>query len=386
LSPLTVHSSQYAVAWLTLLAMPGLGPVRLQALLDSLGSAPAILHAPDQAWRAAGLPPSVIAGRHSADQARVEAAIAWLEADPRHHLVALDDPDYPPLLKELRDAPPVLFAVGDVSLLDQPQLAMVGSRHPTTGGREHARAFSQHLSRCGIIITSGIAQGVDAEAHVGALRAGGPTIAVMGTGPDIVYPRAHRQLAADIVDRGGLLLSEYLPGTGPQRENFPRRNRIISGLSLGTLVVEASVKSGSLITARLASEQGREVFAIPGSIHNPLTRGCHRLIRDGAKLVETADDILEELSHKLRGYLVEPEVPARTAGLEVPETAPACDPEYAALFAHLGYDPLHIDELVESSGLTPEAVSSMLLMLELDGQVESLPGGRYARISKHPAE
>ena len=383
---MTIHSRQNAIAWLTLLAMPGLGPVRLQALLDALGSAPAILHAPDQAWRAAGLPPSVIAGRHSTDQARVAAAIAWLEADPRHHLITWDDPNYPPLLKELHDAPPVLFAIGDVSLLAQPQLAIVGSRHPTTGGRKHARAFSQHLSRCGMIITSGLAQGVDAEAHIGALRAGSPTIAVMGTGPDIVYPRAHRQLAADIVDRGGLLLSEYLPGTGPHRDNFPRRNRIISGLSLGTLVVEASVKSGSLITARLASEQGREVFAIPGSIHNPLARGCHRLIRDGAKLVETADDILEELSHKLHGYLVESEAPGRTAGSEAPETAPACDPEYAALLAHLGYDPLHIDELVESSGLTPEAVSSMLLMLELDGQVESLPDGRYVRILKHLAE
>lgn len=369
-------------AWLRLQAIPGLGSVRLARLAEHFGDPRVALDAADAEWRAAGIPASVISARvagRAEMSSVVDAATAWLGLDERNHLIFPGHPHYPVQLNDLPDPPPLLFAVGRVDLLGQPQLAMVGSRHPTTGGRDHARAFGRHLARCGLVVVSGLAQGIDAAAHRGALEGAGPTIAVMGTGPDRIYPAVHRELAHAIVAQGGLLLSEFLPGTGPQREHFPRRNRLISGLSLGTLVVEAGLRSGSLITARLAAEQGREVFAIPGSVHNPLARGCHRLIREGAKLVECADDILEELSPRLQGYLVDPPVSEPKDDAALPEGASGEDVEYRRLIDCLGFDPVHVDALVECSGLTAEAVSSMLLMLELDGRVESLPGGRYQR-------
>ncbi|HDP89853.1 MAG TPA: DNA-protecting protein DprA, partial [Thioalkalivibrio sp.] len=262
------------------------------------------------------------------------------------------------------------FVAGEPRLLLTPQLAIVGSRHPTPGGRESAYEFARHLAGHGLTITSGLALGIDAAAHEGALAAPGLTVAVAATGLDRVYPSRHRALAHEIAEQGALV-SEFSVGTGTRAEHFPRRNRIISGLAVGTLVVEAALRSGSLITARLATDQGREVFAIPGSIHNPLARGCHRLIRDGAKLVETAQDILEELDLSPTAGPPEQATDAPTVEL---------DAEYHHLLMCMGYDPVPIDTLVQRSGLTTEAVSSMLLVLELRNLVASLNGGRYERI------
>ena len=261
---------------------------------------------------------------------------------------------------------------GDVTALHVPSIAIVGSRNPTDGGRRNAYEFARHLAGCGFCIVSGLAQGVDAAAHRGALAAGGRTVAFLGHGIDTVYPAQNRKLADEIVATG-LIASEFPAGSPPRRAHFPQRNRLISGLSLGTLVVEAARASGSLITARFAAEQGREVFALPGSIHNPLARGCHRLIRDGAKLVESADDILSELG-ALAGHM-------QQSGDDLETRAEALrddDQEYVKLRSFLSHDPISVDEIVERSGLTIDQVSSMLLILELDGTVEKQSGGRYS--------
>lgn len=307
---------------------------------------------------------------------QVEQDLAWF-AEPNRHIVTLHDPRYPELLKQIADPPSILFVQGDVSLLSQWQIAIVGSRNPSASGRDTAYDFARYLAQGGITINSGLAMGIDAAAHQGALSEQGKTIAVIGTGLDRVYPAKHRALSHNIATSGAIV-SEFPLGTSPRAENFPRRNRLISGLSLGTLIVEAAIRSGSLITARMALEQGREVFAIPGSIHNPLARGCHRLIREGAKLVETAADILEDL-----GALAGVETP----NVENPSNDQfETDGDYQILFESLGYDPIAIDSLIERCGLTAEAVSSMLLLLGLQGQVESLPGGRYVRTGKQPAK
>ncbi len=320
-------------------------------------------------------------------------------SQPDHHLLTFDSPDYPALLKRIPDPPVALWLAGEPLLLWQPQLAIVGSRNPTRGGLENAKAFSAYLSNQGMLITSGLADGIDAQAHQAALE-NSATIAVLGTGVDVIYPACNKALAAQIVQQG-LLISEFPPGTQPRPSHFPSRNRIISGLSLGTLVVEAGYRSGSLITARLASEQGREVFAIPGSIHNPMARGCHRLIRDGAKLVETGKDVLQELNtiaaelaEELQQRLTELEsskgeqagkAPVKplsstpTAPISATNTLLQDDPEYQQLWACLSYDPQPIDEIIGCCGLTPQAVSSMLLMLELKGMVDVHPGGAYSR-------
>lgn len=354
--------------WIALQRVPGLGPATLGRLLLQFDSPQQILDNPNLVQ---GLSASVMDGLRRPDWQQVEADLAWLEADNRY-LLPIDDQRYPALLREISDPPPLLYVQGDVSLLSQWQLAIVGSRNPSASGRQTAFDFSRYLASGGLTITSGLAAGIDGAAHQGALAAGGKTIAVVATGLDRVYPAKHRDLAHQISEQG-VIVSESPLGTSPRAELFPRRNRIISGLSLGTLIVEAALKSGSLITARMAMEQAREVFAIPGSIHNPLSRGCHQLIREGAKLVETADDILEEL-----GAL---------AGVSAPEIEPATesqvshkkDGDYQILFETLGFDPIPIDKLIENSGLTADAVSSMLLLLELEGEVESLPGGRYVR-------
>lgn len=298
----------------------------------------------------------------------------WLAGDG-HTILAAGSDEYPELLGRLDDAPAELYVDGDASLLAMPSLAIVGSRNPTRGGERNAFEFARHLAGCGFTIVSGLAQGIDTAAHRGALAAGGTTVAVLGHGIDQVYPAANRELAAAITARGALV-SEYPLGAAPRRAYFPQRNRIISGLSLGTIVVEAARKSGSLITARLAAEQGREVFALPGSIHNPLARGCHRLIRDGAKLVESADDILSEL-----GALARHMLDASEQAEDMSKAGREDDAEYRKLTDSIGHDPVSMDELVARSGLTIEEVSSMLLILELDGSVEKLPGGRYARLS-----
>ncbi len=361
--------------WLYLLHAPGLGARGIRRLLHTFGDADAILRRADEPGLE--LAPDTRAWLRAPDPAAIAADLAWLEA-PDHHLLTLTDPRYPELLARIADPPPLLFVHGDPDLLCGVQLAMVGSRNPTPSGRRTARDFARHLAGAGIVITSGLASGIDAAAHQGALEVNGRTVAVAGTGLDRVYPAAHRELAHRIA-ASGALVSEYPPGTPPARGNFPRRNRIISGLTLGSLVVEAAAQSGSLITARLAAEQGREVFAIPGSIHNPLARGCHGLIRQGAKLVETAADIVEELG-PLLGHLDQPP-PAPLPRQGPPKQE--WDADYQRLLGALGHDPEPVDVLIARSGLTAEAVSSMLLLLELEGYVDASAGNRYSLTGKH---
>jgi len=295
----------------------------------------------------------------------------WAD-DSHNHLISQDDDDYPELLGQISRPPSELFIRGDPGLLQMPAIAIVGSRNPTQAGIRNAFAFARHLGSAGFCIVSGLAEGIDTAAHRGALDAGAATVAFLGHGIDRVYPASNLDLAHEIAEHGALV-SEFPLGTHPGRENFPQRNRLISGVSLGTLVVEAARRSGSLITARFAGEQGREVFAMPGSIHNPLARGCHQLIRQGAKLVETADDIVTELaplaSHLLQNSL---ESTASESDLRID------DEEYGQLRKHLSHDPIGVDELVSNSGLTIDQVSSMLLILELEGVVEPLSGGRYS--------
>lgn len=298
----------------------------------------------------------------------------WL-ADEDHAIVSLESEHYPELLARIDDPPAELYVDGNLSVLGLPALAIVGSRNPTRGGERNAFEFARHLAGCGFSIVSGLAQGIDSAAHRGALAAGGTTVAVLGHGIDQVYPAKNTELASTIAAEGALV-SEYPLGTAPRRAYFPQRNRIISGLSLGTIVVEAARRSGSLITARLAAEQGREVFALPGSIHNALARGCHRLIRDGAKLVESADDILSELGALARHVLEENE-PAD----DMSKARHEDDAEYRKLKDSIGHDPVSVDEILERSGLTIEEVSSMLLILELEGKIEKLSGGRYSVLS-----
>ena len=304
------------------------------------------------------------------DWSAVDADLAWLATSPRNHIITLHDAAYPSLLKEIADPPLVLFVHGDPAVLNRPQIAMVGSRNPTPQGLDNAHAFAQSFAHTGLAITSGLALGIDAACHEGALAGNGYTIAAMGTGLDRVYPKRHHTLAHKVAEQGALI-SEFPPGTPPLKENFPRRNRIISGLSLGTLVVEASVNSGSLITARCAADQGREVFAIPGSIHNPLARGCHALIRQGAKLVESANDVLEEL-HTTFSLL--PSEETRSDAVTLSLTS-----EQQTVLEKLGFEPTSMDSIVERTALTAEVVSSILLILELQGQVMS-SGAQYYRV------
>ncbi len=305
---------------------------------------------------------------------------SWIR-DARHHVLTCDDPRYPALLRELPDRPPVIFVDGELDALAEPQLAVVGSRNPTAQGRDTARDFAAQLAGCGLGIVSGLAEGIDTAAHNGALAVQGTTVAVLGSGVDVIYPRSNAELAAWIRRRGALL-SEFALGAPPRREHFPRRNRLIAGLSLGTLVVEAARRSGSLITARWAMERGREVFAIPGSIHNPMSRGCHALIKQGAKLTETADDILSELNFSaFFGPVPARHAAPRAGGSSARGPAPGMDKDHKILLDALGFDPVDLDTLVVRTGFRPEIVSSMMLILELEGHVQAAPGGRYARVA-----
>lgn len=298
----------------------------------------------------------------------------WLQG-ARHQIVRQSDADFPELLRQIPGPPLLLYVDGNARLMQLPALAIVGSRNPTAGGERNAFEFARHLASIGFTIVSGLAQGIDAAAHRGALAAGGNTIAFLGHGIDRVYPASNKALADEIASRGALV-SEFPLGMHPSKELFPQRNRLISGVSLGTLVVEAARRSGSLITARLAAEQGREVFALPGSIHNPLARGCHQLIRQGAKLVETAEDIVSELA-PLVGHLLQDS--AESAADQV--SSQVLDKEYVELRKFIGHDPISADELALNSGLTIDQVSSMLLILELHGEIEALSGGRYSLLS-----
>ncbi len=359
--------------WFALWRTPGVGSATFRRLLDCFGSPREVFASSAASLQRAGLGSITCSYLRDPDWRGADQDIQWLEA-PRHHVILEHSPRYPVLLKEIQNPPPILFVNGNPNLLGRHQLAMVGSRNPTPAGSRTALEFARYLGSAGLLITSGLAAGIDTACHHGALQGGGTTIAVMGTGPDQTYPASNRELAEEIAAVGALV-SEFPVGTGPRPEHFPQRNRIISGLSLGTLVVEAASRSGSLITAYHALEQGREVFAIPGSIHNPLARGCHGLIHQGAKLVETAADVLEELG-SLTGTVAEPKPASKQ------ECLPPLDEEYAQLLECIGFESTAIDQLVELSGLTPEAVSSMLLILELQGYVASSPGGLYSRIEQ----
>ena len=362
-------------AWVSLTRAPALGVSTLSMTLEILGSARAILEASDTVRRAVGMPAAAREFLASAQAAPTVKERTWLE-NPRHTLVPFTDPRYPALLRQCERHPLALYVVGNVDILNDPQLAIVGSRNPSAQGRDTAHDFSEHLANRGLAIVSGLAEGVDSAAHRGALAAQGVTIAVLGSGADIIYPRSNIALAAEI-RRHGALVSGFPLGTPPRRENFPQRNVLIAALSLGTLVVEAARRSGSLITARLAAALGREVFAIPGSIQSPLSRGCHELIRQGAKLTETAHDILSELNFS--AFFAGLSRAGSGRGNAPPHELPM-DKEHKILLDALGFDPADLDVLVVRTGFKPEAVSSMMLILELEGHVQAAPGGRYSRV------
>ena len=354
--------SEDTKAWAAL-ALRGLPPSALVDLLRAFGGPAEVLAASPAQLR--NVAPDAIASRVKArvDEDVVARTHAWLDA-PDHRLIAWGDDDYPKTLVALGHSPPVLYYVGNPGLLNAPSFAIVGSRSATAQGKENAHAFAHALSDAGLVIVSGLALGIDGAAHEGALEGTASTIAVVGTGLDRVYPARHRALAHRIAAQGGLL-SEFPPGTPPREFNFPRRNRLISGLSQGVLVVEATLHSGSLITARYAGDQGRDVFAIPGSIHSPLSKGCHKLIREGAKLVETAQDVLEELG-------------MAPPGLQSPGKTPMSE---GVVLDALGHEPADVDTLVTRTGLSAAEVVVQLTELELAGDVAPLPGGRWQRAS-----
>ena len=364
-------------AWLILSLAPGLSATDAEALLQHLGGAAVLDQVSAADLRRAGVRGDALEAIVHPDEAALLRTEEWL-AEENRHLINVLSPDYPGLLRELPDRPLLLYVAGQREALALPALAIVGSRNPTRGGASNAYEFARHLSAAGLCIVSGLAQGIDAAAHRGALDGGGRTVAYLGNGIDRVYPAANKSLAHAIV-KNGALVSEFPLGSPPRREHFPQRNRLISGASLGTLVVEAARRSGSLITARLAAEQGREIFAIPGSIHNPLARGTHQLIRQGAKLVESVDDIFSELG-AMAGLILESSQTEDTAPQATDTSDAERDPDYQSLLDALGHDPVTIDVLAERSGLTIEQVSSMLLILELEGQIEVLAGGTYLKL------
>ena len=359
-------SSETAAAlhyWISVSLVPGIGPARYRALLSAFGLPGNILAASRSQLERIVSTDMAAAILANDRRESIERTLAWA-AQPNHHVLTLADTTYPPQLLEIADPPPLLFVIGNVDLLSKPGLGVVGSRNASPQGEANAQQFSTAFSLAGLSIISGLALGIDAAAHRGGLSGPGSTIAVMGTGPDSLYPKRNLSLAAEIAQRGALV-TEFPLGTVPLSGNFPRRNRLISGLSRGVLVVEAALASGSLITARQAADQGREVFAIPGSIHSPMSRGCHALIKQGAKLADSAQDVLEELGMTLASNLSDP----NKLGME------------NNLIQHMGYDAVDLTTLATRAHLTPEAVSAMLLQLELEGKVASLPGGRYQRLA-----
>jgi DNA processing protein len=345
--------------WVALNQINGLGCVGIYQLLTQFGTPDAIFSASiNQLREVIGADIAEKIHQGVADDV-TKPTLDWLKKD-HAHIITLADAHYPQLLLTISNPPALLYALGDLQWLNQPAIAMVGSRHSTPQGEKNAEEFAKSLCESGLCVTSGMALGIDGAAHRGALRANGATIAVVGTGLDIVYPSRHRDLAHQIAARG-LILSEFNLGTPSKAQNFPRRNRIISGLSLGCLVVEANVDSGSLITARLATEQGREVFAIPGSIHSPVAKGCHLLIKQGAKLVECVEDIVEEIKHMLPDY--SPFGLMTQTGHTSPESNTVLD--------CMGYDAIDFDAILSATGLTPEVLSSMLTVLELEGKIRA---------------
>lgn len=357
------------IYWCATPYLSGIGLVTLHRCLNHFGGIKNLFTASSEDLRDAKLNPQEIQAIQNPNWIAAEQDLLWAEK-PGCSLITFEDPRYPILLKELHDAPALLYVKGSVEDLSSPQLAIVGSRNPTPSSKETAEHFASALTEAGLVITSGLASGVDAASHRGALKAGGRTIAVTGTGLNQIYPVSNRHLS-DEITLNGCLLSEFSPNTPAIASNFPRRNRLISGLSLGVLVVEAALRSGSLITARYASEQGREVFAIPGSIHNPLARGCHKLIQQGAKLVEKTQDILEELGSLYAVTL--------SSGSRIPSQIKMdVDDKYKQILTYIDKEVTALNTIIVRSGLTSGEVSSMLLQLELQGYVHLVSGG-YAR-------
>lgn len=371
--------------------LPEVGAITYRKLVTELGCAERVFNTPIDQLESLLKPTALEClsdlTKHSSASLlsqKVMADLAWLDASDDRHLLALDDPNYPQLLRETHNAPPLLFVRGNIDCLSLPQIAIVGSRTPSAGGRDNAYRFAEYLASHGFTVTSGLAMGVDGAAHEGALAAEGKTIAVMGTGIDKIYPSRHRNLAQQILDKGGALISEFPLGTSSHAGNFPMRNRIISGLSSGTLVIEAAVKSGSLITAGIAIQQNREVFAIPGSIHNPLARGCHQLIRQGATLVETAQDIVDQLEGALHYQF---ELLAKSThnrrsiakmASQSPQDKPLPDdlsPAEKLLISALGFDLCSLDDLIERTGLPVGSLAGQLIGLEIKGLVQQNAAG-----------
>lgn len=371
--------------WLRLVLTDGVGPQTARLLLSRFGLPGDVLAAgfpalqkcvPEKTAIALCEPTPVLM------QQVIDATLAWA-GQPNNHVLALGDAAYPAALLTITDPPPVLYAKGRIELLARPSIAIVGSRNATAQGMQNAERFARALSDAGLTVVSGLALGIDAAAHQGACSAlpgAGSTVAITGTGLDLVYPARHRTLAHRIAEHG-CLLSEYPLGTPAIAANFPRRNRLISGLSLGTLVVEAALQSGSLITARSALEQGREVFAIPGSIHSPLAKGCHGLIRQGAKLVESAQDIIEELRWR-PACLTSPTSAAdeSASGVDAGDHDVPEIPAVVSLLEAAGHDPVSVDELSARSGMQTAEVQATLLSMELEGRMERLPDGRYQKM------
>jgi DNA processing protein len=374
-------SQDELAAWLRLLETPYVGRLSARRLLAAFGSPQTIFDAPPSAWqhlvetRAANALRALPEGHAE----RVEATWAWLHADVRHHLLVLGDANYPVALLDLPDPPLLLYVIGRVDLLNQPALAVVGSRNPSPQGREDARAFAKAFSQAGLTVISGLALGIDGAAHEGALEGPGATIAVVATGLDRVYPRSHHDLAHRIASEGALI-SEFSLGTPPTAIHFPMRNRLIAGLSLGTVVVEAALQSGSLITARLATEAGRDVFAMPGSIHNPQSRGCHALIKQGAKLVESTQDVLDELNF----LAIKRTAPDAAKIVEITPLAAAAAAALSddPLWVALGHDPVTLDVLQIRTGWDAARLSTHLFELEMGAQVTRLPGGLFQRLAR----
>jgi DNA processing protein len=355
-------------AWLRLTQTDAIGPVTARRLLASFGLPQHIFAASYTSLAAEvgdTLARAITAPLSTDLQRSIEKTQAWLEGGTQRRVLTLADPDYPPSLLSIHDPPTLLYVVGDVAALAREQIAVVGSRSATPAGLKNAQAFAADFARQGLGVSSGLALGIDGAAHTGAIEAGGITLAVMGTGPDIVYPSRHKALAHKILETGGAIVSEFPVGTPAIPHQFPRRNRIIAGLSRGVLVVEAAIHSGSLITARVAAEQGREVFAIPGSIHSPQAKGCHRLIKDGAKLVECADDVLSELRW--------------AATLSPTPMATSTDDHADPWLEAAGYDPFTLDELITRTQAPVAELNARLLDWELEGLVVPVPGGRWQR-------
>jgi DNA processing protein len=352
--------------WLSLSQIEGLGCQTFCQLLKTFGSPSEIYRKKFKELRAVVSEKIALEIGQGVDETGLQDTLTWL-AQANNHLVTLADADYPKALLEIADPPPLLYAKGNLALLNKLSIAIVGSRNASVQGEKNAEAFAQGLAEHGLCIVSGLALGIDGAAHRGALKAKGDTIAVVGTGLDMVYPAQHRDLAHQIAS-SGLIISEFPLGTLSKPQNFPRRNRLISGLSLGCLVVEANLKSGSQITARLSAEQGREVFAIPGSIHSPLAKGCHQLIKQGAKLVDSLQDIVEELNLN------------KAVSAPLAEEKSAINQDQQTLLDAMAYEAVSIETLVQLTGLTVSTLSSMLTLLELEGRITGLAGGQYQQI------